>query len=60
MKESAEASGKKSKAYCSVKLKKICLGTLSLTEPEAHKVHMEAAQGHRLIELAEKYKEYEN
>ena len=52
-----EASGKKFKAYCSVDGKKICLGTYP-TELEAHKVHMKWRKA-RLIELAEKYKEYE-
>ncbi|WP_336286124.1 hypothetical protein [Cronobacter dublinensis] len=52
-----EASGKKFKAYCSVDGKKICLGTYP-TEFEAHEVHMRWRKA-RLIELAEKYKEYE-
>lgn len=52
-----EASGKKFKAYCSVDGKKICLGTYP-TELDAHKVHMKWRKA-RLIELAEKYKEYE-
>ncbi len=51
-----EASGKKFKAYCSVDSKKKCLGTFS-TELEAHEVHMKWRKA-RLIELAEKYKEY--
>ncbi|MCF8580469.1 hypothetical protein L2X67_11630 [Enterobacter ludwigii] len=52
-----EASGKKYKAYCSVDVKKICLGTYP-TELEAHEVHMKWCKA-RLIELAEKYKGFE-